>query len=164
MKIRTSFVLFLLACSAGLILSCGDDGGDGGVDASSFDAASFDAAPSPSCLEAESHSDLAWIQDNVLTPSCANFSACHQGLANNARGLNLESGNSEVNMVGVASDAFPNEILVVPGDPASSYLMVVLGSYDGPQLQSGTMPPNNPLLCVQKREAVERWIQGLPLP
>jgi hypothetical protein len=120
-----------------------------------------DAMVSPSCLEANDHSDLAWLQDNVFTPSCAAFSACHQGGATAAQGLNLESGNTETNLVNVTSRRFPDQTLVVPGDPQGSYLMIALGSYPGMLSDHGTMPPNNPLVCIEKRQAIERWIQSL---
>jgi hypothetical protein len=120
-----------------------------------------DAMVSPACLEASDHSDLTWLQENVFTPSCAAFSACHQGGATAAQGLNLEAGNTEANLVNVTSNRFPDETLVIPGDPQNSYLMVVLGSYPGTLSERGTMPPNNPLLCIEKRQAVERWIQSL---
>lgn len=120
-----------------------------------------DAMLSPVCLEAQDHSDLAWIQENIFTPNCAAFAACHQGAATQAQGLNLEAGNSEANLVGVASQRFPDQTLVVPGDPQSSYIMTALGSYVGQLSDVGTMPPNSPLICVQKREAIERWIDSL---
>ena len=48
---------------------------------------------------------------------------------------------------------------MVPNQPSMSYLMVVLGHIDGPlDPRIGTMPYNSPLLCVEKREAIERWI------
>jgi hypothetical protein len=121
-----------------------------------------DAALSPSCQEARDHSDLDWIQDNVFTPSCAAFQACHQGQALSALGLSLEPGRSAESLINVPSQRFPDQTLVVPGDPRASYLMVVLGSYDGPLSSRGTMPPANPLLCAEKRQAIERWIQSLP--
>ena len=156
----SSALLPVLAGAALIALSCGDDGNGGAPDA----ALDIDAPLSPECAEAVDHADLAWLQENIFTPSCGNFSVCHQGTANAALGLNLEDGNTEANLVGQPSSAYPDETLVIPGDPANSYLLVVLGSYDGPQLGAGTMPPNNPLLCVEKRQAIERWIQNLPPP
>ena len=117
--------------------------------------------PSATCLEAQDHSDLPWIQENVLTPSCAAFTACHKGAALSAEGLNLEDGMSLDNLVDVESELFPEFVLVVPGDPQNSYLMIVLGHFPGPLTDSGTMPFNNPLLCTQKRDAIQRWIEGL---
>jgi hypothetical protein len=114
---------------------------------------------SPSCVEAETHSDLAWIQEKVFTPGCASFTACHQGTASQAGGLNLEAGRSRAAMVGVPSTRFTDWTLVVPSQPATSYLMVVLGQYDGPlDSRIGTMPYNSRLLCKEKRDAIERWI------
>lgn len=133
--------------------ACGDDGGS--------DA---DAMVSASCIEAENHSDLPWIQENILTPSCAAFTACHRGSALSAEGLNLEDGMSEENLVGVESELFPEFDLVVPGDPMTSYMMIILGQFEGPLGEGGTMPFNNPLLCQQKRDAIERWIADLSPP
>lgn len=157
----SSGLFIALGCGALIAVSCSDDGG-GPPDAQTSDGPPADAPLSPECAEARDHSDLAWIQDNIFTPSCGSFSVCHQGVANAALGLNLEAGNTEGNLVGQPSVGNPAETLVVPGDPANSYLMVVLGSYDRSDLTYETMPPNNPLVCVEKRDAIERWIQSLP--
>jgi hypothetical protein len=128
------------------------------------DPADVDAMPiSPDCMEATQHSDLEWIQEKIFSPSCADFSACHQGNALGAAGLNLEPGMAAANMIGVPS-TLPEGAgfdLVVPGDPENSYLAIILGQYDGPLPPSGTMPYNNPLLCPEKRDAIDRWILSL---
>ncbi len=150
----------LLSLSLSIVIACGDDGAPAGPDASPPDA----APPSPSCLEAERDniSDLAWIQENVFTPSCANFSVCHMGNASSAGGLNLEDGNSEARMVDIDSTRITDFKLVVAGDPDNSYLMVILGNVDGPLTDGiGTMPLNNPTLCQQKQDAIRRWIGTL---
>ncbi len=117
---------------------------------------------SASCDEAVDHSDLEWIQENVFTPSCASFNACHKGDALSAGGINLEAGMTESELVNKTSVTFPAETFVVPGDPDNSYLMVLLGSREGPiDPMIGTMPFKNPLLCEEKRDAVERWISSL---
>lgn len=147
----------------------GDDPDDGEVADATVGAPDGESAPeydarplSPSCMEAASHSDLAWIQDNILTPGCASFDSCHKGTANQAGGLNLESGNSEAAMLGIDSTRFNDWKLVVAGDPANSYLMVLLTGEGGPLAEGvGTMPYNNPLLCDPKIEAVRRWITAL---
>lgn len=133
-----------------VLAACGDDG------APAVDAAPPDA--DPLCLEAVNHSDLEWIQENVFTPSCARFTACHQGNALMAGELSLEAGVTHAEMVGVESSLFPEFDRVVAGDSASSYLMVQLGSIDGPRTEAGTMPYNSPLLCVEMRDAIARWI------
>jgi hypothetical protein len=143
-------VVGFVAAVAGLgLVACGAPG-------ISPDAMPADA--DPTCLEAEQHSDLAWIQDNILTPSCARFTACHQGRARMAAALNLEPGMSHDAMVGVDSTLFPEFKRVSPGDPAGSYLMIILGQFDGPLPETGTMPWNSGLLCEPMRGAIERWI------
>jgi hypothetical protein len=118
-----------------------------------------DIDASPSCIEAREHADLDWIQAKVFTPSCAAFTACHQGAASQAGGLDLDAGRSHDSLVNVPSSRFPEWTLVVPNQPAMSYLMVVLGQYPGPLDEDiGTMPYNTPLLCKEKRDAIERWI------
>jgi len=147
--------LFPLVVCVAAIAACGTDvkQPDGSVD----------SGPSPLCLEANDHSDLAWIQEEILTPTCSKFNACHKGAALSAGGLNLEAGNSADNLINKMAVLPPDAIMLVkPGEPENSYLMVVLGSYDGfidPEI--GTMPFNNPLLCVEKRLAIERWITAL---
>lgn len=141
-----------------LLLAAGGCGGDD-------DAAAADAMPDPLCLEAEQHSDLAWLQDNIFTRSCAAFSSCHMGSAPSAGGLNLEEGMLEANVVNVASDLAPEMDIVEPGSPADSYMMVILGEFgtDDPRIDPdvGTMPLNNELLCAEKRAAIGRWIESL---
>lgn len=132
------------------------------LSACSDDAPAADAGPPPDadplCLEAVNHSDLDWLQTNVFTPSCSRFTACHQGNALMAGELSLELGETHPEMVGVESSLFPEFDRVVVGDSAASYLMVQLGSIDGPRTEAGTMPYNSPLLCVEMRDAIARWI------
>jgi hypothetical protein len=145
--------LALLACDTGV-------GDDGPPDAS------------PSCLEAVAHSDLEWLQDEVFSKSCAAFTSCHKGAAASAARLNLEAGNTLANTVNVPAKSEPAAQMgwqiIVPGDPAASYLMVLIdhesagGRFAGPLPEAGPMPFNNPLVCLEKRQAVERWISQLP--
>lgn len=139
-----------------VLAACG--GGNSGPDAGPPDANVF-------CLEAEEHDDLPWIQENIFTPSCSRFTACHQGRALMAAELNLEDGETQMNLVNVPSTMFEEYMRVVPGDPENSYLMVILGQYDGPIDEDvGTMPYNSPLLCQEMRDAIERWIEAGALP
>ena len=161
-----AFPAALLAASACSSDDPSPQGADAATDAASAtdaDTTAPDAAPlSPSCQEAANHSDLAWIQENIFTPGCAAFSSCHQGAANQAGGLTLESGQSEAAMLGIASTRFTDWNLVVAGDPAMSYLMVILTGEGGPIEDSvGTMPYNNPKLCEPKIAAIRRWIESL---
>ena len=128
-------------------------------------AAAGPAESSPACLEAVDHSDLEWIEDNVFAPGCAAFSACHQGSAPSAGGLDLEKGRAADNLIDAPSKVAAGMQLVTPGDPENSYLLVILGQYgaDDPRIDAsiGTMPPNGELLCEEKRDAIERWIAEL---
>jgi hypothetical protein len=145
-----SYFPTIAALGLAALSACGDD------------APAADAGPPPDadplCIEAMSHSDLEWIQTNVFTPSCSRFTACHQGNALMAGELSLEAGETISEMVGVESSLFPEFDRVVAGDSASSYLMVQLGSIDGPRTEAGTMPYNSPLLCIEIRDAIARWI------
>ncbi|MBK9070017.1 MAG: hypothetical protein IPL79_03280 [Myxococcales bacterium] len=123
-----------------------------------------DAPPSPNCIAATEHSDLAWIQERIFTPTCSAFEACHNDGEDPAAGLSLTAGMSHDSLVAQPSSLFPTRTLVTPGSPEDSYLMVVLGSFDGPLPDDGTMPLNNPILCVQQREAIARWIAAGALP
>jgi len=141
---------------ASLLVACGGGGDDD------------DDGASTSCLEADQHSDLAWIQDKIFSASCSFSPSCHQGDATMARGLNLETGNSEMNLVNVpAKGDFADGLdLVAPGDPMNSYLLVIMGQYgeDDPRIPPniGVMPFNSGgPLCEEKRNAIQRWIEGL---
>jgi hypothetical protein len=133
-----------------------------------------DATVAPAaCVEATQHSDLAWIEDNIFKKSCV-FSACHKGRALDAGRLTLEAGKSHAKLVNVTSDRYDTWQLVVPGDPAKSYLMVIIdpkvddkgntvdpNGFDGPiTADIGPMPQNSTLLCKEKRDAIQRWIEA----
>ena len=150
-----------LAPQALAVLALAAAGGCGNDAPSEPDAIPVPPDANPLCLEAMDHSDLAWIQENILTPSCSAFDACHKDRADEAGGLNLEAGMSHAQLVGVQSEMFPEFDRVVAGDPESSYLMVILGHVDGPIDEDvGTMPYNSPLLCVEMRDAIARWIEA----
>lgn len=146
--------LLVIACDTGGG-SQPDGGGDGGM-------------VSPSCMEAEEHSDLDWLQENVFTPGCANFSSCHMGSATQAGGLNLEAGMTETNLVNVESQIVEDlgmgpMDLVEPGDCDQSYLIVIMEGMPENLIDSsvGIMPYGSPKLCQQKIDAICRWIESL---
>lgn len=129
-------------------------GGGGDDDGGSPDAISA------SCMEATTHSDLAWLQEKVFTPSCSAFVSCHKGTALEAGGLSLEAGQVIPQNVNVDSTLFPQFKRIVPGNAANSYMMNILTG-DGPlDPEVGTMPYNNPKLCQEKLDAIERWINA----
>lgn len=125
------------------------------------DAPGADAGP-----DAFLPSDLAWVQQNVFTPSCAAFASCHDGAMPESNLDLTTEAMSEAGLVGVASLLEPGMLLVAPGDHEQSYLMVILGHFgeDDPRIDPviGTMPFNNPILSAEKRDAVARWIDSLP--
>lgn len=115
---------------------------------------------SSACMEAASHQDLTWIQAKVFTPQCT-FSGCHNGENTKQGKIDLRDGHSYATLVNGPSALTPGATLVVPGDPATSYLEVMLGSQPGSVPSTvGLMPQSNGgmLLCCQKLEAIERWI------
>ena len=120
----------------------GPDGGTGG-----------------SCEEAKSHSDLAWIQANVFTTSCA-LGSCHHGSAVSAGGLSLETGLARGQLVNTASTSAASWMRVVPSDTTKSYLLVAIGAQSGPLPKDGVMPLGSSVLCAEKRDAIKRWIQA----
>src|SRR5207248_1971696 len=107
------FALWFSACTASTP-EMGPDGGTG-----------------DSCAEATSHSDLAWIQANVFTTSCA-LGSCHRGSAISAGRLSLESGLARGQLVNVASTSSASWMRVVPSDASKSYLLVAIGAQSGP--------------------------------
>ena len=124
-------------------------------------------APSGPCGEALTHSDLTWIQDNVFTKQCA-LSGCHNGgLTDGGMHPDLRSGMSYTYLVNAMSDLEPTRKLVVPGDASKSYLLVMITLIKpadadppaGPIRENvGPMPMGNPPICVEKQDAIQRWI------
>src|SRR5690242_4185683 len=122
------------------------------------------------CAEATTHSDFTWIQLNVFAPSCVFTTGCHNGTDTTgmAAKIDLRPSFAYVHLVNAPSDLEKTRKLVVPGSPAKSYLMVMLGQIQpadadppAPPIRSdiGTMPEGTAgeLLCAGKRDAIERW-------
>ena len=118
-----------------------------------------------SCMAAVAHSDLAWIETNIFATSCA-FSGCHDSVTDVGK-LDLRTGMSHNDLVGVSSVIDPTRKLVVPNDIHASYLMLSLHDFP-PEMATppgvapgvGYMPLGAPTLCCQKLEAIERWIMA----
>ena len=115
---------------------------------------------SPACLEATMHDDFTWIEANILQRGCGAFRSCHQGTATEAGKLNLEVGRAYDELVSQPSSLHADRLLVSPGKPDESYLLVALGAVPGPLPMKGRMPLNNPPLCEQKIDALRRWIEA----
>ncbi len=115
------------------------------------------------CMAATTHSDLAWIEQNIFMASCA-FSGCHSSPTDLGK-LDLRAGMSHAALVGTTSQLETTRMLVVPNNVQASYLMLMLHDFDpamatppGTPPGIGYMPLGSPELCCQKLQAVERWI------
>jgi hypothetical protein len=98
----------------------------------------------------------------IFNRSCATSSQCHG--PNGAQGLDLTTGNSIRNTVGVKATQQPRKLLIKAGDPADSYLFQkIVGT---PGISGILMPqgcPGNPLggavcLSADDTSAIEEWI------
>lgn len=128
---------------------------------------------SPLCTEAVNHSDLAWIEASIFVPNCnlAGGGACH-ATASDAGKLELRPGTSHGHLVNMPSMIDKTRKLVVPGDVAASYLMLMVSAVPpemasppgaAPPRDIGFMPQSSGTLCCQKLDALERWIEdGAP--
>lgn len=116
-----------------------------------------DGGTGSACDEAKTHSDLAWIQDNVFTPSCA-VGGCHHASAVGAGHLSLDDGLSQLQLVNTVSTSSSSWMRVVPSDASKSYLLVALGAQSGPRPVDGLMPLGRPPLCSDEVAAIQRWI------
>jgi len=151
----------LVACR----ISLSDEPADNlGTDANGSRACTV-STTSQTCLDAVTHSDLAWIEENVFKGSC-NFAGCHNGASGNDSKVDLSVGVSAAHLVNVTSSLDPTRKLVVPNNIAASYLMLMLADV-APAMASpaasglpgaGRMPQGAPILCCQKLDAIERWI------
>ncbi len=94
---------------------------------------------------------LAQVSE-VFAMSCA-FSGCHSG-GDPAAGLSLE-GDFAGRIVGVASEQRAGFLLVDPGNPNKSYLLLKVRGDD--EIISQQMPPGNPLPAEQV-EIIRAWI------
>ena len=125
---------------------------------------------SAACMAAGSNESLTWIQANIFDKQCT-FSGCHDGGATKAGAVDLRAGKSYAHLVDYASVLEPTHKLVVAGQPAMSYLEVMLGKITPAmavppvgtiRADVGLMPMDNAgqLLCCQKLDSIDRWISG----
>jgi hypothetical protein len=73
-------------------------------------------------------------------------------------GLNLSAGAAYNNLVNKGASTVTGWTRVTPGSLATSYLAVSLGRAEGPPPRDGYMPLGADPLCLEKLEAIERWI------
>ncbi len=105
---------------------------------------------------------LSTLQTKILTPDCAT-SLCHREKSPYAP-LSLEDGQSYGALVNRPAAQAPSILLVNPGHPDESYLMLkMLGTVGTSGSASTRMPPNKPALSADRIEAVRAWIlRGAP--
>jgi len=119
------------------------------------------------CMDAVTHSDLAWIEQKIFAASC-NFSGCHSSTSDAGK-VDLRPGMSHGHLVNVSSMVDKTRKLVVPGDIDASYLMLMVR--DVPPVMAsppaspppggiGYMPQGAPGMCCQKLDALERWVMS----
>ena len=143
----------------------------------------------PNCEEAKTHSELSWIQTHIFDKSCSSSTACHKDAGLQAAELSLSDGMSYGALVGVDAKSDYGTTVhgrmqwkrVVAGDPANSYLMVLVDPHETPagthypvdpfgagygtgadlNPKVGPMPQNaGELLCPEKVDAIKRWIES----
>jgi hypothetical protein len=127
---------------------------------------------SSACMQADSHSDFAFIKGTIFPVSCSASASCHQNATSSGK-LDLSASNAYAALMGpsgagnVMADVDKSRVLVVPGQPKQSYLFFMVhgvAAEDGdppftaPPSNIGLMPQNNKPLCCQKIDAIERWI------
>ena len=126
-------------------------------------------ATTSACMQADTHSDLTWIKQNIFMANCFG-SSCHSGATASGK-LDLTEDPYTALMgaggAGVASNLSPSHKRVVPGDPSASYLFFIihgldgdLGMFQAPPQTVGYMPMSNAAICCQKIDAIKRWIEA----
>jgi hypothetical protein len=158
----------LLATSACRLSLEGDDEPPPGTDGGRL---CMPVTTNQACVDADAmpavSSKLGWIEQNIFVPNCGGGS-CH-GVppgGGNPLGRVVLTTASHDKLVDVDATFAVSRKLIVPGDVAKSYLMVILKHTTLPQADppapepSGGryMPLGSPTICCQKLDAMARWI------
>ena len=97
--------------------------------------------------------------ETQIQPLFSNYCvACHNDIATNSGGLDLDPGAAFSELVSHESAEAPGVMLVAPGDPGRSYLMEKLNA-TVPQVGT-SMRPGDPM-PVEQRALIRDWIQQL---
>jgi len=146
-----SLIAVLTLCVA---IGAGCSGG-GGDDDDDDDAAT---TPGPVCTPLAS--TLTTIQSAIFSPQCA-FASCHDSAAP-AGNLDLSSAATsraemlDVNSAGTFNAA--NIAIVDSGNAAASFLYLKVTGANG--ISGGPMPDTGQVLCAEKVDAIEAWINA----
>ena len=103
------------------------------------------------------------LQSRLFKPDCAS-TLCHTGNPPTHAPLSLDDGLSYEGMVNRPASQAPSILLVAPGAPEQSYLMLkLLGTVGSSGTVSTRMPLNQPSVDTARLEAVRSWIlRGAP--
>jgi len=127
---------------------------------------------SATCAAAVGHSDLTYLQANIIQPKCALSDSCHTN-KNPQDMLDLHTKDSTyMLLVNQASVLDTSRQLVVPGNVNASLLSAFIGAIkpseaeppmtDLPHSKNGTaigtMPYDSTPMCCEKIDAVTAWI------
>ncbi len=123
---------------------------------------------SSACVEAATASDFTFIKAKIFDVNCFG-QACHEaaGTAKLHFSKDVAQADAYTNLMNYQSTVDPKYQVVVPGDPAASYMDLMIQKIpprqmtppaSPPPANIGYMPQANPTLCCQKLDAIDRWI------
>jgi hypothetical protein len=140
-----------------LAAACAGGGGGGGGGKGGGGAKGCKCDP-PGCPTVSFNGNI----QPIFNRSCATSSQCHG--PNGAQNLDLTTGNSIRNTVGVKATQQPRKLLIKAGDPGVSYLfqkITGLGGISGILMPQGCPgPPLGGAVCLSMDDssAIEEWI------
>ena len=110
-----------------------------------------------------SNARFSELQAALFKPDCAT-SLCHSGSPPAHAPLSLDDGVSHANLINRPASQASSIVLVKPGAPDQSYLMLkLLGTVGSSGSASTRMPLNRPSLDGERLAAVRAWIlRGAP--
>jgi hypothetical protein len=127
---------------------------------------------SATCSAAVGHSDLTYLQTNIITPKCALSDSCHTN--RNPQDMLDMSTKDKTFMLLVSQSSVldTSRQLVVPGNVNQSLMAAFIGAIkpaeaDPPLTELphskngdtiGTMPYDSSTMCCEKIDAVTAWI------
>jgi hypothetical protein len=162
-----------LACALALLAACRMSLDDEQIQPFQDAAANDDAESVPldanaACVLATTYSDLTTIRVEIFDRHCDGGSCHVKDSSDNDIELFLDEA-PHAELVNVDSDLDPSRKLVVPGRPDQSWLLYMIEGIDPaamvpsapamPPDRVGFMPEQFPL-CVEKRDAIRRWIEA----
>ncbi len=123
---------------------------------------------SSACVEAASASDFTFIKAKIFDVNCFG-SACHEatGTSKLHFSKDVPQATAYANLMSYTSIVDPKYQVIVPGDPAASYMELMIQKIppakmsppaSPPPSNIGYMPQASPTLCCQKLDAIDRWI------